>query len=59
MRIRLEGTAAELDAHEAALRQVLTITEPASRNYPNRNGSDCRRYLESTGVKPAPDRKDH
>lgn len=36
IRIRLEAVdVAELDAHEAALRSVLTIPEPGSRDYSN------------------------
>jgi hypothetical protein len=66
VRIRLEAAdATELDAHEAALRSVLTIPEPGSRDYPNRShrgavaGDDHtqpgrRRYLDSTGIRATP-----
>jgi hypothetical protein len=53
VRIRLEAAdPAELDAHEAALRSVLTIPEPGSRDYPNRREPGRRRYLDSAGVRP-------
>lgn len=63
VRIRLEATdTAELDAHEAALRSVLTIDQPGSRDYPNRRrrpgpdapGERARRYLDSAGVRAVP-----
>jgi hypothetical protein len=57
VRIRLEAAdPAELDAHEAALRAVLTIPAAGSRDYPNRRrGGDSepagRRYLDSMGTR--------
>lgn len=52
VRIRLESDdQAALDAHEQALRTVLTLPGEPSRDYPNRRSSGGRRYLESTGVR--------
>jgi hypothetical protein len=54
VRIRLEAAdPAELDAHEAALRSVLTIPEPGSRDYRNHlrgEGSLTVAYIEKKKV---------
>lgn len=57
VRIRLEALSVnELDAHETALREVLTIPGQSSQDYPNRRHAGagqpgCRRYLESAGTR--------